>query len=643
MYNRSVLAEEDFSQRLIRYVDVRNNKTVSGATILSKLKTKKGDIFSQKIVDEDIKRLYLLGFFSDVSVSIEDVQDGVGVIFIVTEKAPLTEIKFEGNRVFNSKRLQAVVQSKLNEFADERKLKTDVDSIKDLYEKKGYPWVNVDYKIEVDEKTDSSKVVFVIKEGVRAVVRKINIIGNTAFSDKRLIKIIKSRTAGFFRSGVYKKDVLEDDMERLKDFYKHEGYLDIKPSYEIVFQEKGKRKWIELAVRIEEGRKYITGDIRLTGNAIFIEEELRVLLKMRSGDTFTEDGLHTDVGTIQERYFDKGYIMARVRPDTILNMTTDKVDIAYNIIEGEVAYVNKVNIKGNTKTKDVVIRRELRIKPGERYDGAKLRRSKERLYNLGFFEDITFDTQETSEPSKRDMVVEVKETKTGEFSFGGGFSSIDKLVGFVEVEQRNFDLLNFPTFTGDGQDLKLRGEFGSTRKNYLLSWTEPWIFEKPLSFGFDLYASEHNRSGSTGYAYDEKRQGGDIRFGKEFSEYLRGDLTYRLEEVDISDLSSDVSSALKAEEGKNTISSTMFQLTRDTRDNQFNPSKGNLLIGSIEVAGGLLGGDKDFAKFFDSLSRYSTIGPFVLELKGVNNEQKNISLLFFHYNTFNFSFKFCIR
>jgi outer membrane protein insertion porin family len=615
MYNRSVLAEEDFSQRLIRYVDVRNNKTVSGATILSKLKTKKGDIFSQKIVDEDIKRLYLLGFFSDVSVSIEDVQDGVGVIFIVTEKAPLTEIKFEGNRVFNSKRLQAVVQSKLNEFADERKLKTDVDSIKDLYEKKGYPWVNVDYKIEVDEKTDSSKVVFVIKEGVRAVVRKINIIGNTAFSDKRLIKIIKSRTAGFFRSGVYKKDVLEDDMERLKDFYKHEGYLDIKPSYEIVFQEKGKRKWIELAVRIEEGRKYITGDIRLTGNAIFIEEELRVLLKMRSGDTFTEDGLHTDVGTIQERYFDKGYIMARVRPDTILNMTTDKVDIAYNIIEGEVAYVNKVNIKGNTKTKDVVIRRELRIKPGERYDGAKLRRSKERLYNLGFFEDITFDTQETSEPSKRDMVVEVKETKTGEFSFGGGFSSIDKLVGFVEVEQRNFDLLNFPTFTGDGQDLKLRGEFGSTRKNYLLSWTEPWIFEKPLSFGFDLYASEHNRSGSTGYAYDEKRQGGDIRFGKEFSEYLRGDLTYRLEEVDISDLSSDVSSALKAEEGKNTISSTMFQLTRDTRDNQFNPSKGNLLIGSIEVAGGLLGGDKDFAKFFDSLSRYSTIGPFVLELK----------------------------
>jgi len=185
----------------------------------------------------------------------------------------------------------------------------------------------------------------------------------------------------------------------------------------------------------------------------------------------------------------------------------------------------------------------------------------------------------------------------------------------VEIEQRNFDMLNFPTFTGDGQDIKLRGEFGSTRKNYLLSWTEPWIFDKPLSFGFDLYASEHSKSGSTGYAYDETRQGGDIRFGKEFSEVLRGDLTYRIETVDISDLDSNVSQALKDEEGKNTISSAMFQLTKDTTDNRFNPVKGAVLVGSIEVAGGPFGGDKDFAKFFNSISHYSEIGPFVLELK----------------------------
>ncbi|MDO8603328.1 MAG: outer membrane protein assembly factor BamA [Candidatus Omnitrophota bacterium] len=607
--------EASSGQKIIKYVDVKNNKTVSGATILAKLKTKKGDAFSQKVVDEDIKRLHLLGFFSDVSVSVEDIQDGVGVIFTVAEKAPLAKVVFIGNKVFDARRLQSAVESKLTEFIDERKLKKDADNIKDLYEKKGYPWVEVAYKIETDETDGSSKAIFTINEGARAVVKKIDLIGNTGFNDARLAKIMKSKTAGFFRSGIYKKEVLEDDMERIKNFYKQAGYLDVKPEYELLFQEKSRKKWIEIAVRIEEGRKYITGAIKIANNTVFSEEELKALFKMRSGDTFTEEGFHVDVGSIQEHYFDKGYIMARVRPDTFLNMDTDRVDITYSLTEGEVAYVNKINIRGNTKTKDIVIRRELRIKPGERYDGAKLRRSKERLNNLGYFEDITFDTEETSELDKRDMVVDVKETKTGEFSFGGGFSSIDKLIGFVEIEQRNFDGLNFPTFTGDGQDLKLRGEFGSTRKNYLLSWTEPWIFDKPLSFGLDLYASEQNKSGSTGYAYDETRQGGDIRFGKEFNEVLRGDLSYKIETVDISDLDSTVSQALKDEEGKNTVSSTMFQLTKDTTDNKFNPVKGAVLIGSIEVAGGPFGGDKDFAKFFNSMSHYSTLGPFVLELK----------------------------
>ena len=550
-----------------------------------------------------------------MSVSVEDIQDGVGIIFTVIEKAPLAKIIFIGNKVFNSKRLESAVGSKLKEFADERKLKKDADSIKELYEKKGYPWANVTYKIEVDEIGASSSAMFIIDEGARAVVKIINIIGNTAFSDKRISKIIKSKTAGFFRSGVYKKEVLEDDMERIKNFYKQAGYLDVKPAYELIFQEKARRKWIELVVRIEEGRKYVTGNIKVAGNIVFSEEELKALLKMKPGSTFTEEGLHADVGGVQEHYFDKGYIMARVRPDTLLNMETDRVDITYTLTEGEVAYVNKINVRGNTKTRDVVIRRELRIKPGERYDGVKLRRSKERLYNLGYFEDITFDTEETDEPNKRDMVVDVKETKTGEFSFGGGFSSIDKLIGFVEIEQKNFDILNFPTFTGDGQDLRLRGEFGSTRKNYLLSWTEPWIFDQPISFGFDLYASEHDKSSSTGYAYDETRQGGDIRFGKEFSEVLRGDLTYRIENVDISNLDENVSQTLKDEEGENTISSAIAQLTKDTTDNKFNPVKGSILTGSIEVAGGPFGGDKDFAKFFSSISRYSTIGPFVLELK----------------------------
>ncbi|MBU0758961.1 MAG: outer membrane protein assembly factor BamA, partial [Candidatus Omnitrophica bacterium] len=612
----TAIAQEGSPRKLIKYVDVRNNKTVSSAKVLSKLKTKRGEEFLEKVVNEDVKRLYLMGFFSDVSVSIEEAgSDEVGVVFVVTEKPPLTMIKFTGNRIYREKKFSTLVKSKLNEFCDERSLKRDAEAIEDLYKRAGYPWVKVSYRIDVNEETNAATVVFVIDEGARAVVRRITILGNTAFSDKRLTKVIKSRPSGFFRSGVYKQDVIEDDIERLKHFYKQEGFLDADASYETITKGNKRKKWLELAIRIDEGRKYITGDVKMVSNAVFSEEELKSVLKMRPGDTFTESALHQDVASVQEHYFDKGYIMAKVKPDNVLNLETDRVDITYTISEGEICYVNKIDIKGNTKTKDVVVRREMRIYPGEKYDGGKLKRSKERLYNLGFFEDITFDVEDTAVPNKKDMVVEVKESKTGEFSFGGGFSSIDKLIGFVEIEQRNFDLFNFPTFTGDGQDLKLRGEFGSVRKNYLLSWTEPWIFDHPLSFGFDLYASERNRSGSTGYAYDEVRQGGVLRFGKEFSDYLRGDLVYRLENVDISDLSIDASQALKDEEGKKTISSVFLQLTRDTRDNRFNPLKGILVSGSVEVAGGFMGGDRDFAKFFNSNSHYSTIGPFVLELK----------------------------
>lgn len=611
----SLSAQEASERKIIKYVDVRNNKTVSSATILSKLKTKRGDIFLEKVVNEDIKRLYLMGFFGDVSVSVEDAEDGVGVIFVVTEKPPLSSIQYVGNRVYKEKKLTPVIKSKLNEFADERALKEDAAAIEDLYKRAGYPWVKVSYRLDVDEYTNKATAVFIVDEGPRAVIRNINIIGNTAYSDKRIIKVIKSRTSGMFRSGVYKKDVADDDMERIKHFYNKEGFLDAEASYEITSREKGRKKWIELVIRVEEGRKYTAGEIKIAGNNVFSDEELKALLKLKPGDTFTETALHEEVSSIQEYYFDRGYIMARVKPDTILNMKTDRVDTTYNVIEGDVCYVNKIDIKGNTKTKDVVIRRELRIDPGERFDGSKLKRSKERLYNLGFFEEITFDTEDTAVPDRKDMVVEVKESKTGEFSFGGGFSSIDKLIGFVEVEQRNFDFLNFPTFTGDGQDLKLRAEFGSVRKNYLLSWTEPWIFDYPLSFGFDAYVTERKRSGTTGYAYDEERKGGALRFAKEFSEYLRGDLNYRMETVEITDLSADASQELKDEEGKKTISSIFLQLTRDTRDNRFNPKSGIVLSGSVEVAGGFIGGDRDFAKFFNSNTYYRSIGPFVLELK----------------------------
>ncbi|HLD82764.1 MAG TPA: outer membrane protein assembly factor BamA, partial [Candidatus Omnitrophota bacterium] len=266
---------------------------------------------------------------------------------------------------------------------------------------------------------------------------------------------------------------------------------------------------------------------------------------------------------------------------------------------------------------DVVIRREVRINPGERFDGEKLRRSKERLQNLGFFEEISYDTQESDTHNKRDLVVEVKETKTGSFSFGGGYSTVDEFVGFAEIEQRNFDWKNFPYFTGAGQNLKFRASMGSVSDSFDLSFTNPWVFDYPVSFGFDAYKTSRSRESDVGYGYEEETVGGDLRLGKELSEYVRGSLTYRYDNIDIANIAENATTDLRAEIGKNTISSMEFGLSFDNRDNVFDTTKGRLLSSSFQVAGGPFGGDKDFLKFYGRASQYFPLfRSSSLELRG---------------------------
>ena len=221
---------------------------------------------------------------------------------------------------------------------------------------------------------------------------------------------------------------------------------------------------------------------------------------------------------------------------TSLDQDTGRVEVKINIEEGDLAFINRVIIQGNMRTRDIVIRRELRLNPGDRFDGGKLRRSRERLNNLGYFENVDFDIEDTDIHDEKDLVVQVKETKTGSFSFGGGFSTVDKVVGFVEVEQRNFDFANWPTFTGGGQRLRLRAETGSTRNNLLLNFTEPWIFDHPVSVGVDAFRTVRVKERDIGYSYDEEKVGGAIRFGKQFSEYVSGGVSYSFNTVRIENL-----------------------------------------------------------------------------------------------------------
>jgi outer membrane protein insertion porin family len=322
------------------------------------------------------------------------------------------------------------------------------------------------------------------------------------------------------------------------------------------------------------------------------------------GKVFSDLALQTDLYNLRNFYLSKGYLFAQINEAASVDPQTGNVDISYNIEEKEIAYVGRVDIRGNTKTKDKVIRREIRLKPGDRFDGDSLQRSKERLDNLGFFEEVVFDTEDTSTPNVEDLVVDVKESQTGSFSFGGGYSTVDQFIGFVEIEQKNFDITNWPYFTGAGQDLTFRSEIGSVVNNLFLSFTEPWLFDHPLSFGFDAYKTSHDKESDIGYGYSEDRLGGALRLGKELSEYVRGNAIYRIEEIDISDVEPTATNDLKKEVGANTLSSMEFVLTRDTRDSVTNTTKGLVLSGSSRVTGGPFGGDKDFIRFFTSASKY---------------------------------------
>ena len=607
-------AQVEQQPKAITNVGVKGNVNVSALTILSKVKTRPGIAFSQAVLNEDIKSLYATGYFIDVTVDISEYKGGVSVSFIVKERPIVKKIEITGNKKIRADALMKSVKSKAGEMLDRKRLKEDMDDIKALYEKKGYSLAMLDSKIDVDKNTNTATVQIIINEGKRLKVGKIDVTGNKAFPDKAIRKVMKTNRGNFLFPGYLKDDVLEQDVENVKNFYQKNGYVDVVVDKKVDYDEKN--KLVNITMQVQEGKKYVIGDVKITGNRIFATKDLYKNLKMLKGSVFSPDGLKDDVTSLQGFYFEKGYVFSEIAPDSSLNPSTGKVDISYQIVENEVAYIDRIDIKGNTKTKDVVIRRELRVSPGDRFDGKKLQRSKERLYNLQFFDEVTFDTEPGRTANKRNLVVNVKETKTGSFSFGGGFSSVDKLIGFVEVEQRNFDAFNWPSFTGAGQDLRLRAEFGSIRKDFLVSWTEPWIFGKPVSFGFDAFYSMRERNHSAGYGYDQTDMGFDLRLGKEFGEYLKGGLVYKLEQVDISNIPDDASQDLKDETGKKVVSSMTGYMSRDTRDSIYSPTKGNITTISGNVAGGPFLGDKDFWKAYGDTDFYfNPLGKVVLEAR----------------------------
>jgi len=603
---------------LVTAIEVQGNKSISSNTIISKMKTKIGGPYQENIISDDLKRLYLLAFFSDIKIDTEDYKNGIKVIIHVKERPIIEKITFSGIRRLTTapEKLKEDLKSKENQYLDYPNLTEDVRTLKKKYEKIGYSQTQIDYKADIDENTGKAKIQFNVVEGRRIRIKNILTKGNYVFSRNRILRLMKTKSAWLLNAGVLKEEVLIEDIERIKSFYHRAGFTDASVEYEVV-PDSLKTYWLYIKIKIEEGKKYLVGNINIQGNKdIGLSDILAKLKECVPGKVFSKEALKMDIASIQGLYFDRGYISCQVQEATSVNSYTGRVDILYTIMENEVAFIDKIKMRGNVKTRDVVIRREMRIYPGDRFDGDKLRRSRERLQNLGFFEEIGYDTEDTQVSNKKNLVVNVKETKTGAFSFGGGYSTVDQFVGFIEIEQKNFDWKNFPYFTGAGQDLRLRASLGTVSSGYDLSFTNPWVFDYPVSFGFDAYRRSHDREQDVGYAYDEKITGGDLRLSKEISEYVKADIMYRYDSIDISNVDPNASDALKKETGRNTISSMTPGLMYDSRDNIFDPRRGDLLSGSFELAGGPFGGDKDFWKFNTRASHYFPLpGNSALEIR----------------------------
>ncbi|OGX31960.1 MAG: outer membrane protein assembly factor BamA [Omnitrophica WOR_2 bacterium RIFCSPHIGHO2_12_FULL_64_13] len=593
-------------------VEVEGTRTIATETCVARLQTRPGSPYLEHIVTEDIRRLFALGYFTDVRVETQSVAEGLRVIFRVTEKPALGEVAAEGFRRLGKDKILQLLGLKAGALYDARLLKEGLDRVKAEYRRRGFARVEAASSTQVDASANTVTVYVVIDEGPRMLIKDTLVEGNLAFSDARIRKVMKTKRRQWFIRGVYAEQVLEEDLERIRAFYRRAGYQDVQASSEVAAAPEG--EGLYLIVTIAEGLQHRIGTISLAGTVVFPEREIRQVLTIKPGSVYQQEALQETLRAIKQYYGDRGHINADVAPDIQLDPDTKRVDVTFRITENELVYVHRVEVQGNLRTRDVVIRRELRIHPGQPFDGKLIRRSIERLYNLGYFEEVNVETAPTDAANREDLLVKVKEAKTGSFSFGGGFSSVDRLVGLVEIEQRNFDWRNWPTFTGAGQDLRFRVEAGSVRRNFDLSFTEPWIFARPISFGFDAFSRTRLRSQDLGLAFEEQSVGGALRLGKDLTDALRVTWNYQLFRTDISDIVEEASADLKAEVGRSDVSLSGLGISWDSRDNRFDPTAGWLVFGSADLAGGVLAGDRDFYRLQGGASAYWPHGRrFVLE------------------------------
>ena len=578
-----------FKRERVAQVQVRGNRRIEADAIKRVIETAPGDVYLARSLSKDLRAVYAMGYFDDIRVEAADGVGGKIITFHVKEKPTIRMIRFTGNRVYDDTELTETLSISTGSILNVHVIQSNLKRIEAQYKDKNYHNVSVDYTLsELDN--NQADLTFTIDEGQKIRIRSISFAGNSAYPDKRLKKIMKTSEKGFWSwitsSGDLDRDVLERDVARITEFYHNHGHIDARVSDpQIAYT----GSWIDITIKIDEGRAYDVGRVALSGDLIQSEAALMNRIRIDEETRYSREVVRKDVMTLTDIYGDDGFANAEIIPRADRNPDKGTVDITYVINKGKLVYFEKIVITGNTKTRDKVIRRQLKVYEKDRYSGSRLKRSIRNLHRLDYFEDIRVNSMPGSSDDQAVLRIDVTEKPTGTFSFGGGYSSVENLFAMASISQRNL--------FGRGQTLQVKAELGSTTSRYTLSFTEPWLFDIPLSAGFDLYNWERDYD-----TYDKDSQGGAVRFGYPVFDFTRLYLSYRYDIGDITNISEDASDLVWDMEGTNVTSSVATTLRYDSRDRVFNPTEGADHRVSVEYAG--LGGDIAFTKYIGELGQY---------------------------------------
>jgi outer membrane protein insertion porin family len=598
---------EPAAQKRVKSVEVRftGSSSVDKARITSNMRLKPGEVWTREKEEDDLRALFNSGDLLNVSIDSIDGPDGVSVIVTGEARPAMGDLVFEGNTVFKTDRLRDEADFKTGTVVEEAKLNEVRAKIQELYQKRGYADTTVSYSVEQGSQPGFSRIVFRIDEGTRGILNDVRFEGNTVISSRRLKTITESDDRSWIKFWDLKRKItqekIEGDIQRIQDVYGDAGYFDAR--VDNVDQVQASDAKVDLVFRITEGIQYTTGSIGVTGNKVFDAATLIPVFQLESGTTFSLADMRSDIETIDDYYGSRGYADVKVTPR--ISRSGNLINVTYGIEEGQQFKLGRINIAGNSATRTEVILREMALEPGDDYNTIKVKKSMTRLRNLDYFEQgsgIDFmPVASPLGPEYKDLNISLVEKKTGQVQFGAGFSTIDNLVGMVEITQRNFDIANWPRFTGAGQRFRLSLRAGTQRKDFLLSVTEPYFLGQRLSLGGDLFWTERNFLSDY---FDQRDVGASLNLRKPLGDNSDLRLTYTLQNVEIYGIDGDASQAIRDEEGKFLQSRLSSAWVYDNRDSFQQPRRGHKIQVEGALSGGFLGGDVEVYNFAVTGSKF---------------------------------------